>query len=155
MCNNNLEKQHKEKLMEVLLRYTEFLTTRPGKCKAYEYKFNITDTSPIIGHSRPVPYSARAGATKQIEQMMEDGIMELSDSSFINPLMTVCREKKESHICIHAGRVNKVMLPDRARAPPIDEILQQFHGVKYSKTCLKRNAMVPVFFFPFSQVSVL
>jgi hypothetical protein len=26
---------------------------------------------------------------------------------------------------------------------------------KYSKTCLKRNAIVPVFFFPFSQVSVL
>ena len=25
----------------------------------------------------------------------------------------------------------------------------------YSKTCLKRNAIVPVFFFPFSQVSVL
>ena len=26
---------------------------------------------------------------------------------------------------------------------------------KYSKTCLKRNAIVPVFFFSFSQVSVL
>ena len=25
----------------------------------------------------------------------------------------------------------------------------------YSKTCLKRNVIVPVFFFPFSQVSVL
>ena len=25
----------------------------------------------------------------------------------------------------------------------------------YSKTCLKRNAIVPVFFSPFSQVSVL
>jgi hypothetical protein len=26
---------------------------------------------------------------------------------------------------------------------------------KYSKTCLKRNVIVPVFFSPFSQVSVL
>ena len=24
-----------------------------------------------------------------------------------------------------------MLLPDRARAPPIDEMLQQFHGVKY------------------------
>jgi hypothetical protein len=52
MSNNKKEKQQKEKLMEVLLRYTEFLTTRPGKCKVYEYKFNITNTTPIIGHSR-------------------------------------------------------------------------------------------------------
>jgi len=56
MSNKNLENQQKEKLIEVvLLRYTEFLTTRPGKCKVYEYKFNITDTNPIIGHSKPVP----------------------------------------------------------------------------------------------------
>jgi hypothetical protein len=33
IMSNNLEKQQKEKLMEVLLKYTEFLTTRPGKCK--------------------------------------------------------------------------------------------------------------------------
>ena len=80
MSNNNLEEQQKEKLMEVLLRYTEFLTTRPGKCKVYEYKFNITNTTPIISHSRPAPYSARAGVRNQIKQMMEDGILELSDS---------------------------------------------------------------------------
>ena len=91
MSNNNLEMQQKEKLIEVLLRYTEFLTTRLGKCKVYEYEFNITDTTPIIGHSRLAPYSARAGVRKQIEQMMEDGILELSDSSFINPLTIVYR----------------------------------------------------------------
>jgi len=31
----------------------------------------------------------------------------------------------------------------------------QFSNRYCSKTCLKRNAIVPVFFFPFSQVSVL
>jgi hypothetical protein len=79
----------------------------------YEYKFNITDTTPIIGYSRPVPYSARAGVRKQIEQLMEDGILELSDSSFINPLTIVHRGNKEPRICIDARRVNNVMLPDR------------------------------------------
>jgi len=64
--------------------------------------------------------------------MMEDGILELSGSSFINPMMVVYRENKEPHICIYARRVNNVILPDRARAPPIDEMLQQFNGVKYT-----------------------
>ena len=131
MSNNNLKKQQKEKLIEVLLRYTEFLITRPGKCKANEYKFNITDTTPIIGHSRPVPYSARAGVRKQIEQMMKDGILKLSDSSIINPLTILYRENKELCICIDARRVNNVMLPDWTRAPLIDEMPQQFHRVKY------------------------
>jgi hypothetical protein len=130
MSNNNLETQQKERLIEVLMIYTEVLTTRPGKCKVYEYKFNITDTTPVISYSRPVLYSARAGVRKQIEQMMEDGILKLSDSSFINPLTTVHQENKEPCICIDARKVNNVMLPDRARVPQIDEMLQQFHGVK-------------------------
>ena len=131
MSNNNLEKEQKERLMETLLRYTEFLTTRPGKCKVYEYKFNITNTTPIIGHFRPVPYSARAGVRKQTEKMMEDVLLELSDTSFINPLTIMYRENKELCFCIDARRVNNVILPDQARAPPIDEMLQQFYGVKY------------------------
>jgi hypothetical protein len=97
MSNNNLEMQQKEKLIEILLRYTEFLTTRLGKYKVYEYKFNIPDTTPIRGHSRPVPYSARVGVRKQIEQMVEHGILELSDSSFINPLTIVYRENKSAN----------------------------------------------------------
>jgi hypothetical protein len=123
--------QQKEKLTEVLLRHTEFLTTRPGKCEEYEHKFNITDTTPIIGHSIPVPYSATAGIRKQIEEMTEDGILELSESPFLHPLTILYRENKEPRICIDARRVNNAMLPDQAGAPPIDEMLQQFHGVKY------------------------
>jgi len=132
MSNNKLEKQQNEKLIEVLLRYTKFLTTRPGKCKVYKYQFNITDKTPSIGHSRTVPYSATAGVRKQIEQIMEEGILELSDSSFINPSTIVYWENKEPRICIDARMVNNVMLPDGARTPTIDEMLQQFHGFKYT-----------------------
>ena len=45
--------------------------------------------------------------------MVEDGILELSDSSFINLLTILYRENKELRICIDVIRVNKVMLPDR------------------------------------------
>jgi hypothetical protein len=79
MSNNNLEMQKKEKLNDVQINYTEFLNNSPGKCKTYEYKFNITDTTPTIVHSISVPYSARAGVGQQIEQMVEDGVLELSD----------------------------------------------------------------------------
>jgi hypothetical protein len=97
MSNKNFEMKQKENLIEIIVRYTEFLATRPGKCKVHEYKFNITDITPIIGHSRHVPYPARAGIRKQIEQMIEEGVLELSESSFINPLTIVYRENKSAN----------------------------------------------------------
>jgi len=36
MSNNNLEKQQNEILIEVLLKYTEFLTIKPGIRKVYQ-----------------------------------------------------------------------------------------------------------------------
>jgi len=81
-----------------MIDYIEFLTTRPGKCKVNVYKLNITDTTPIISHSIPVPYSARADVRKQNVQMMVDGILESSDSSYINPLTIVYRENKQPRI---------------------------------------------------------
>ena len=91
-----------------------------------------------------MPYSARTDVSKQIEQMMEDGILELSDSSFINPLTIVYWENKEQHICVEAKRVSKVMLPDWARAPPIHEMIQQFYGVKYMMSLDLTSAFVQI-----------
>jgi len=43
-----------------------------------------------------------------------------------------------------------------AGVAPMQVCEQKFPVIQYSKTCLKRNAIVPVFFSPpFSQVSVL
>jgi len=58
--------------------------------------------------------------------------LQLSDSLSINPLAMVYRENKDRRICIDARKMNNIMLPDWARAPPIEEMVQQFHGVKYT-----------------------
>jgi hypothetical protein len=50
-------------------------------------------------------------------------------------------ENKEPRNCIDAKSVNNVMLPVWARAPPIDEMLQQFYGVKY----MMRLDLTPAF----------
>jgi hypothetical protein len=79
MSNNNFHKHQKYELTEVLLRYTELFTTRTRACKVYEYKFDIADTTAIIGHSRPMPYSGRASIRKRIKQTVEDAILKLSE----------------------------------------------------------------------------
>jgi hypothetical protein len=93
-----------------------------------------------MGYSSPVPYSARASIRKQIEQMLEDGILEPSDSSFINPLTIVYRENKDPRICIAARKVNNIMLADLERAPPINEISDQGGKIRgvFNKSALKR-----------------
>jgi hypothetical protein len=63
--------------------------------------------------------------------MMADNVLEISTSSHVNPLTIVLRDRKAPRICVDARRVNRHTLSDRAKVPPIQEVLQQFHGSKF------------------------
>jgi hypothetical protein len=63
--------------------------------------------------------------------MLEDGILEISNSPLLNPLTVVQRDGKKTRICVNASKVNQYTVPDRERAPPLQELLQQFNGACY------------------------
>jgi hypothetical protein len=129
--NQNLNSCEKESLFELLSKYADSFTDRPGKCKVFEYEFRLTDPKPTTGYSRSIPFAMRPIIRKQIEQMLADDILEVSNSPFINPMTVVPRPGKSPRLCVDARRVNSVMIPDRERAPPLHELLQRFHGARY------------------------
>jgi hypothetical protein len=63
--------------------------------------------------------------------MLEDGILEISDSPISKPLTVVQREGKKISICVDARKVNQYTIPDRERSQPVQELLQRFHGTRY------------------------
>jgi hypothetical protein len=67
----------------------------------------------------------------QIQDILQDGIIENSTSSYLNPLTIVMRDGKAPKICVDARRVNAYTMPDHARVPPVNELLQQFHCSRY------------------------
>jgi len=52
--NNNLSPQQQEDLYNVLIRYQQHLTKRPGKCTEFEYEFKIEGSMPTSANSRPI-----------------------------------------------------------------------------------------------------
>jgi hypothetical protein len=127
-CLNSTQRQ---KLSSVLLRYVEFLTTKPGRCSLMKYKFQIVADQPIVGFSRPIPFAQRPAVRALINQMMSDGILEISNSHILNPLTIVDKGEGKIRMCVDARKVNQVTVPDYERAPPIQELLQKFNGAKY------------------------
>jgi hypothetical protein len=55
--------------------------------------------------------------------MLQDDIVETSASPILNPLTVVSKEGGKIRICIDARKVNQFTVPDRERAPPLQELL--------------------------------
>jgi hypothetical protein len=85
----NVRDDQRNQLFDVLLNYKEYFTKQPGKCKLMRYKYEVTSPEPIVGSTRPIPFSVRA------EQLFRDGIIEYSESTFLNPLTLVFLEGNE------------------------------------------------------------
>jgi predicted aspartyl protease len=128
--SDELTCSQKESLKCMLLKYKAQFTSKPGLCKLIEYEFEVQGSDPLVGHTRPIPFSVRPAVREQIRQMT-DGVLEVSNSSYVNPLTIVMKEGREPRICVDSRKINKYTLPDRARAPPIQELLRQFHGSKF------------------------
>jgi hypothetical protein len=129
--NDNLTTTQKESLIKLMEEYKNSLTSRPGKCNLLEYEFKLTDERPVMSHSRTVPFAVRPIIRQQVRQMIQDDVLEISHSPYINPITIVYREGKSPRLCIDARRINSVTVPDRERTPPLHELLQRFHGAKY------------------------
>jgi hypothetical protein len=115
----------------MISKYRARSTSKPGLCNLFEYEFEVECSEPFVGHIRPVSFSVRSAVREQIRQMMADNVLEISTSSHVNPLTVVLRDGKAPRICMDARKVKRCTLPDRPRVPPIQELLQQFHGSKF------------------------
>jgi hypothetical protein len=98
----------------------------------------------LVGHSRPIPFSLRIGVRAQIKQMLEDNIIEVPNSSHVNPPTFALRKGKIASTRIDARPVNKWPLTGTASAPPINESLQKFHGSRFITTTDLSSAFLQI-----------
>jgi hypothetical protein len=61
------------------------MTSRPGKCKLFSYKFRLEADRPVIGYSRPIPFALRPAVRSQIDEILKDDIFEIVNSHFFEP----------------------------------------------------------------------
>jgi hypothetical protein len=143
-ASENLSEQEKSVLLDILLKYQESFSDRPGKCNVFEYEFRMEGDLPTSSHARPIPFALRPEVRKQIEEMINDDILEISYSHYVNPLTIIQRENKPARICVDARRVNKQMVPDRTKTLPTQELLQKLHGTKYISSVDLNKAFLQV-----------
>jgi hypothetical protein len=72
-----------------------------------------------------------AAVREEINQMVRDGIIEVSCSPHVNPLVIVSRDEKPPRICLDARKINEITISESERERPTEDLLQRFHGAKY------------------------
>ncbi|XP_013071132.2 uncharacterized protein LOC129924728 [Biomphalaria glabrata] len=129
------------KILEVLESFKDILTPTPGRTTTIRHDIKLTSTKPIKLRPYDIPLHHRDAVLKEIHELLEEGIIERSDSPYSAPIIIVRKKNKdEIRLCVDYRHLNKVTVPDCEPMPnPEDLFVKLAQARIFSKLDLSRG----------------
>ena len=106
-------------------------STGLGFCPIVQHDIDTGDTRPIKQSPRRPPISARDVEDEILDEMLEAGVIEPSNSEWASPVCLVKKKDGTYRFCIDYRRVNAVSRRDAFPIPDIQDALVNLRGSKY------------------------
>ena len=133
-------KQQQVALDSVLASFPEVLHPDPGRTDLVALKIHTADHPPISCHPYRVAPRWRDEVKRQLDQLLELGIIQPSVSPWSSSVVTVKKKDGGVRICIDYRAVNAHSQPDPYQMPLIDDILEALSTAKFiSKVDLNKG----------------
>ena len=112
--------EEKKKFWEILKKYKDIFSKKPGRLSIYKHELKVKDDKPFIIKTFPFPMKLRDAAATEINNLLELGIIWRSNSPYINPLVTSLKKDGSVRICLDARKLNDIMMNDYECAEPTE-----------------------------------
>ena len=105
-----------------------------GRTHLVQHKIPTGDATPIRQHPRRLPYKKRDDCAKEVQRMLEMGVITPSVSPWASPVVMVKKADDSWRFCLDYRKVNGVTKKDSYPLPRIDDTLDALSGSKWFST---------------------
>lgn len=109
-------------------------SAKPGRTFVIEHTIRLKDTRPFRQRPYRVPQKLVEQLQKEIEAMLQLGVIEPSNSEWCSPVVIVYKKDGTLRICIDFRKLNSVSEFDAYPMPRIDELLERIGSARYITT---------------------
>lgn len=110
-----------------------------GKCNLFYHIIDTGDHPPIKSNLYPRSDAERKDINKQIEEMIDQGVVRPSFSPWASPIVLVAKPDGSKRMCVDLRKVNAITKKDVYPLPNVDIILSSLRGSSYF-TALDMNS---------------
>ena len=126
--------EQKHQLKELLLQNGDLFALDPselGVTIVVQHTINTGDSTPIRRQARQIPFALRSKVDNMTEEMLEQGIIQPSQSPWASPIVLVAKKDGTTRFCVDYRRLNAVTKLDVFPLPRVDDSLDLLAKSKY------------------------
>ena len=132
-----LEPKQSEALQSFLQEQQEVFASTVkdiGTTHVTEHVVDTADARPIKQLPRRLPQALKPVVDKQVNEMLETGIIRQSNSPWASPIVLVRKKDGNWRFCIDFRKVNDLTVKDAYPLPQVNDIVDSLNGQKYFST---------------------
>ena len=132
-----LTAQQRHQVNELLAEFESLFGSQPGCTHLIEHKITVNSDKPIAPKSYRIPERLREQVNEQIQKMLEDDVIEYSDSCYVNPIVCVRKPgtddkgRPNMRICLDLRAINSITISDEQPSSDMRRIIEQCGAAKY------------------------
>lgn len=130
----NIGKTHQDQIIELLNTYEDVFSKGDhdiGRTDRVKHSIHTICPAPIRQRPRRPPMGQREEIEKQVNDMLERGIIIPSASPWSSPVVLANKKDGSKRFCIDYRLLNKFTVKDSFPLPRIDESIDSLDGSKY------------------------
>jgi len=129
--NPELSDAQKLKLVKLVSEFKDVITDVPGKTDVLKHEIKLNTEVPIRSKAYPIPQAIKEEVKKEIDDMLEAGIIKESDSPYASGVVIVKKKDGTNRFCVDYRRINKVTVFDAEPMGNPDEVFNKLGKGKF------------------------
>ena len=117
--------------LDLAQEFSNLFTDAPGTTNLVQHHINLTSSEPVRSKPYPVPYSMRESLKKDIDDMMNMGVIRESNSPYASPVVVVKKKDGSNRVCVDYQKLNKLTVFDPEPMPTAIDLFQKLNGDKF------------------------
>ena len=132
-----LEPEEAAEMEQLLLKHQRAFSRNKqdlGRTGLVKHKIPTGDALPIRQRPRRLPYNKRSDCNKELERMLQMGVITESVSPWASPVVMVKKKDGTWRFCLDYRKLNDLTKKDSYPLPRIDDTLDTLAGSRYFST---------------------
>ncbi|XP_062585038.1 uncharacterized protein LOC134246689 [Saccostrea cucullata] len=131
LYSKDLNTEQRDQIQRLVEEFGDIFTDVPKKTPLTKHSVKTSTDVPIHMKPYPIPYALQDQVKRELQQMMDLGIIEETDSPYSAPVVLIKKSDKSLRFCVDFRELNNVTVFDPRPMPRIDDILIKISKAKF------------------------